>query len=105
MSRQKAGVGVAAGLVDEDPAMLSIGLLEKPVEAERWDGSKWKDPFVDRALDQCGLLRGPFGDDGRTPGDVDPIDLVLPLPYSERSNLERLRTGIESAPGLSGWMA
>src|SRR5205823_4142182 len=87
---------------DEDPAMLPIRLLEKSVVAERWDGSTWKDPFVDRALDQRALLPAAFGDNSGTAGDVDAIDLVLPPPHSQRSNLERLRTRIQLAPGLSG---
>ena len=64
MSRQQAGIAVADGLVDEDPAMLPIRLLEKSVVAERWDGGTWKDPFVDRSLDQRALLPTAFGDNG-----------------------------------------
>src|SRR5437867_8553703 len=105
MFRQKAGVAVAGGLVDEDPAMLPIRLLEKSVVAERWNGSKWKDPFVDRALDQRALLPTAFGDHGRMISDVDPVDLVLPLPHPQRSDLERLRTRVELAPGSSGRVA
>src|SRR5438128_12678868 len=99
MSRQQAGIAVADGLVNEDPAMLPIRLLEKSVVAERWDGSTWKDPFVDGALDQRTFLPTAFGDNGRTTGDVDAIDLVLPPPHSQRSNLERLHTRIQLAPG------
>src|SRR5258707_201046 len=102
MSRQQAGVAVAGGLVDEDPAMLPVRFLEKSVVAERWDSSTRKDPFVDRALDQRARVATAFRDNGRTAGDIDAIDLVLPLPHSQRSNLKRLCTRIQLAPGSSG---
>src|SRR5438105_11977667 len=107
MSPQEVRVVVADGFVHEDPAMLAILLLEKPVVAERRNCSMWKNPLVDRALDQGGLLPAAFGDHGgaRPTGDVEAVDLVLPLPDSQRSNLQRRRVRIELVPGLSGRMA
>src|SRR5438093_7183863 len=102
MSRQQAGVAVADGLVDENPAMLPIRLLEKPVIPERGNGSTWKHPLVHRTLDERAFPPTAFGDNGRMTGDVDAIDPVLPLPHPQRSNLDRLRMRIQFAPGLRG---
>src|SRR5438876_7565423 len=102
MPCQQAGVAVADSLVDENPAMLPVRFLEKSVVTERWDGNTWKDPFVHRALDQRALLETALGDHTRTTGEVDAIDLVLPLPHSQRSNLEWLYTRVQLAPGTSG---
>ena len=90
MCGQQARVVVADGLVHEDPAMLAIRLLDKPVEAERWDGSTWKDDLVDGALDQRGLSSALLGDDGGATRNSDPVDLVLTPAYFQRSNQERL---------------
>src|SRR6266516_6962591 len=102
MSRQQPGVIVAGGLVDEDPAMLAIRLVEESVVAERWDSRTWKDTFVDYTLDHRARLPASFRDNGGTTGDVDAIDPVLPLAHSQRRNLKRLRTRIQLAPGSSG---
>src|SRR6059036_670454 len=102
MSRQQPGVAVANSLVDENPAMLPVRFLEKSVVTERWDRNTWKNPFVDRALDERPCLQPAFGDHGGTTFEIDAIDLVLPLPHSQRSNLEWLRTRVQFAPGSSG---
>src|SRR5436309_1046497 len=89
MSPQEARVVVADGFVHEDPAMLTILLLEKPVVAERRDSSMGKKPLVDRALDRGGLLAAAFGDHAgaRPTGDVEAVDPVLPPPDPQGSNL------------------
>src|SRR5204863_1950906 len=102
MAREKARIAVSGRLVDEDPAMLSVRLFDEPVVLEGRNRGTRKDPLVHRTLDGSAFSATPLGDDDGAAGEVDAIDLVLPLPHPQRRNLQRPRSRIQLTPRSRG---